>query len=197
MVTINTFFTCNVSLDGRCHVRPWLNELSGVVLTSFTLSSRSTVLREVSLKQTGRLVQPLPVPGNSVFSVMGQETCEETSVLRRLLQSGKTSKLKVWVTVSSWFTHVTARRNGWKTKQKNKTLKSNWKEKKKKKRETSQRRIEAFLMFMLSVGSRNWKWNWTQYWPILIRNERGHGGWRGQNEVGLPFLHNPSSLSVS
>ena len=99
MVTINTFFTCNVSLDGRCHVRPWLTELSGVVLTSFTLSSRSTVLREVSLKQTGRLVQPLPVPGNSVFSVMGQETCEETSVLRRLLQSGKTkvakSKLKV------------------------------------------------------------------------------------------------------
>ena len=35
---IHNFFTCHISVQGRCHVLPCLNKFSGVVLSRFTLS---------------------------------------------------------------------------------------------------------------------------------------------------------------
>ena len=51
---------------------PWLSEFSSVVLSCFT-PSHWTIFTNVSLNQTGRLDQ-LIVQGNSVFSVMGQDS---------------------------------------------------------------------------------------------------------------------------
>ena len=41
--TIHTFFTCRLSLRGRCHVWLWPTEFSGVAVSCFTLS-RLTIL---------------------------------------------------------------------------------------------------------------------------------------------------------
>ena len=47
-IEIFTTFPCAVfSLHGRCHVQPWLIELSGTVLSCFTLSHK-TIFKEAS-----------------------------------------------------------------------------------------------------------------------------------------------------
>ena len=47
-IEIFTTFPCAVfSLHGRCHVQPWLIELSGIVLSCFTLSHK-TIFKEAS-----------------------------------------------------------------------------------------------------------------------------------------------------
>ena len=67
---------CLAALRGRCQVWPWLSEFSNVVLRCFTLSRSLDSFHAVLLfSQTGRLVQPI-VHGSSLFSVMGQDTCE-------------------------------------------------------------------------------------------------------------------------
>ena len=76
---IHNLFTGCISMHGRCHDLPWLNEFSGVVLTSFMLS-RQTSWTEVLLSWRGRLAQTI-VRGNCLFKVTGQEKCEYTMTM--------------------------------------------------------------------------------------------------------------------
>ena len=68
--------------------------------------SRSAVFTDVSLNQTGRFVQPI-VQSNSLFDVMGQETCEFNcgKYSERPIKSNTTMKLYI-LSVKSWTTHV-------------------------------------------------------------------------------------------
>ena len=58
-------------MHGRCHVGPWLIEFSGVAPSCFTSVSGLTTVWDVKPEDMFCIVQ-----GNSLFSVMDQETCE-------------------------------------------------------------------------------------------------------------------------
>ena len=76
---LHTFFTGRISIHGRCHGLPRLNELSGVELSCFTFP-RQTSRTEVLLSLTGRLAYII-VRGNCLLKVMGQEKCDYMFVL--------------------------------------------------------------------------------------------------------------------
>ena len=69
--SLDNLFTCCVSRHGCCYVQPWPIAL----FHDFSLDCLP-VCRPIAHK-TGRPVQPI-VQCNSIFNVLGQETCEKS-----------------------------------------------------------------------------------------------------------------------
>ena len=76
---IHYFFTCRISMHGRCHVLSPLNEFSGVALSCFYAFSPDWLNGSVT-HTTGRLALTV-VQGNNYcsFKVIGQETCQQAA----------------------------------------------------------------------------------------------------------------------
>ena len=67
---IRSFFTCRISMHGRCHDLPCLNEFSGVVPGCFTLSRRLVKRKKTQLNGKTRSNQF--VKSNCLFKVLGR-----------------------------------------------------------------------------------------------------------------------------
>ena len=69
-------------MQGHRHVWPWLTEFSSIVLSCFTFSPLSIFPDAllIKLEDCSKLIKVEPtVQSNSLFSVMGQGTCEFSS----------------------------------------------------------------------------------------------------------------------
>ena len=69
---IHNFLRCCVSMQGCCHVWPWLGEFTGALSSHFTLS-RSTIFRDRSLIKLETHSTQCP---RQFFINIGQEICE-------------------------------------------------------------------------------------------------------------------------
>ena len=81
-VCIHNCFMYLVSMHGHRHVWPWLTEFSSTVRSCFTVSPLS-IFPDASLmklEDCSKLIKVEPtVQSNSLFSVMGQGTCQFSS----------------------------------------------------------------------------------------------------------------------